>query len=324
MTLIIAGYEKQLEASSATTFFISDSAITRRSIVNGQTTGVKTLLTDYRKLYTKEITIHYPKFNNYSVFERYYEKQTIGKVVIAFAGGKDTAHHIINEIEIELSNIKVSFESDFETRLVANSAQNSFEVNNKYEHCWDLDRYYLNDIDKTLSHEFLASLIKGSIEKALVSARKFKLSKDDFDELKCQFITSLYCRVSKKHILYKYSIDEIMIDHILMPNVTMTIVPEDTIAFIGSGNYGQRLITTYQKYLISPDRIRKSQNRYYSDVLHSIYGNEYHSSYKFLLPKFIDIVRECQLAENPIIDFPVHSITMDDTNVTFYNHITNE
>lgn len=324
MTLIIAGYEKQSESSNETTFFISDSAITRRSIVNGQTTGVKTLLTDYRKLYTKEIIIHYPKFNNEGVFERYYEKQTIGKVVIAFAGGKDTAHHIINEIEIGLSNIKVSFESDFEVRLVANSAQNSFEVKRKYENCWDLDRYHLDNIDRTLSHEFLASLIKGSIEKALISARKFKLSKDDFQELKCQFITSLYCRVRRKHFLYKFNIDEIMIDHILMPNVTMTIVPGNTIAFIGAKNYGQRLIATYQNYLISPDRIRKNENRYSTDILGSIYGVEYHSSYNFLLPKFIDIVRECQLAENPIIDFPVHSMTMDDTNVTFYNHKNND
>ncbi|APS35688.1 MULTISPECIES: hypothetical protein [Serratia] len=324
MTLIIAGYEKN-QFSSDGTFFISDSAITRTiKDSKGDLLEVKTLLNGYRKLFAYEITVHYPKFDNSGFFERFYEKRNFGKCVVAFAGGKDTAHYILSEIELNLRNIKLSFDDNYLINVVNRYNESSLEKN-RYLKGWNVDEYNLDSIDHLLTKEFVSESIRNSIETALASAREYKLDKSDFDDLKCEFIASIYCRKSSEHFLYKYTIGLELEYGIYVPQVKMEKVAKNTIAFIGVRKYGEQLIELHEGFISNPENTVSLSGHYIDiigeylddkDELCSDDWKEMKSPFSYLLSEFMDVVTECCNEMNRVIDFPVFTLRIDQGDIS--------
>ncbi|ELZ5062551.1 hypothetical protein UYK21_005350 [Enterobacter hormaechei] len=317
MTLIIGGYEIN-EFEDGATFIIADSAITRmttykNSTDNKKTTEVKTLLNGYRKFYEIDLKIKHPKFNNSGFFEKYHKIETYGKCVIAFAGGKDTAHHIINSIELSLSNLKIALGDSISIYLVPMGNKTPQEINTSYGQCWDVDFYNFRNVHLLLDKNFISTLIKDVISESVNSARKYKIDEEGIKDLECEFLVSIYCEKTRRNYLFKYTVTKQMSGDIFVPAVEMREVGRNELVYIGVPEYGNEMIKCHHEFINSPDFSKLTQcEGLDSDKLEFV---ENKSIFNFMIIKFIDVVKGCSDDNYKIIDFPVFGLNIDRTKI---------
>lgn len=325
MTLIIGGYEIN-EFENGPIFMIADSAITRvtihKSSINSEKTiDVKTLLNGYRKFYAVDLKIKHPKFNNSGFFEKYHEIKTYGKCVIAFAGGKDTAHHIINSIQLSLSNLKIALGDSKSVYLVPMGNKTPQEIIKPYAQSWDVDSYNFRDEHLLLDKKFISTLIKDVISESVSSARKYKIDEEGIQDLECKFLVSIYCEKTRENYLFKYSVIKKLSDNIFELDVKMKEVGRNELAYIGVLEYGEKMVQCHHDFINSPKLSMLTQ-------CESLFSEnfdiaEYKSIHNFMYLKFIEIVRKCSDDNYKIIDFPVFSLNIDSNKIDLSTY-TNE
>ncbi|HBR3602099.1 TPA: hypothetical protein L9T05_004934 [Klebsiella pneumoniae] len=317
MTLIIGGYEIN-EFEDVTTFIIADSAITRITTYknptnNEKTTEVKTLLNGYRKFYAIDLKIKHPKFNNSGFFEKYHEILTYGKCVIAFAGGKDTAHHIINSIQLNLSNLKIALGDSTSIYLVPMGNDTPQEIIKSYAQCWDVDLYDFSDVHLLLDKKFISTLIKRVISESVSSAREYKIDEEGIKDLECEFLVSIYCEKTRRNYLFKYAVTKKMSGDIFVPDVEMREIGRNELVYIGVPEYGKEMIKCHHEFISSPDFSKVIQCEGLGSDNFELIANQ--SIFNFMKIKFNEVVKKCSDNNYKIIDFPVFGLNIDRTKV---------
>ncbi|WP_337016405.1 hypothetical protein [Pantoea agglomerans] len=310
MTLIVAGYERS-GFDKGKLFFISDSAITR-VIYNPATQEryVKTLLSGYRKVFKYNLIVRIPKFDSQGGFVSYYYKQEFGSCLIAFAGGKDTAHYVLSQIDINLANLKLSLDNGLN---VVTMATPTFTQSNKV---YDLDAYDISRLDNYIDFDLQHKAIETAIKDALSSARTYKLDYSDIYDLKCQFIAGIYCNKNRRHYLVKYVVDMIEVDGYYIPEITSHVVPEGEITFIGMKNHGESMKIEYQEYLKDP----KSKKDIPEEGSELKIWDDWYSSVPRLLEKFKDLIDIAKSNNEKEIDYPLHSFLMDQSSIMMHTY----
>jgi hypothetical protein len=182
-------------------FAASDSTITS----NGTT-----LLGGFRKVYSVPVKIWKPYFvrqNFHSYREVYYESECF----IAIAGSTLTAQHVLNCISEHLGKLRISYE-----RASTGEKSGKYVVirhcqkNILHENCtlWGEDTFTQNDYKNIEDADSVSKTIEYSINEALSSARKYKLSESALNSMYTEFAAGIYCPISKKHKLYTYKMDK--------------------------------------------------------------------------------------------------------------------
>ncbi|WP_086480464.1 hypothetical protein [Oceanospirillum sanctuarii] len=216
MTLVIAGYEheKSVDYSRFSDearpyvpemkvdglFAIADSAITSHQ-------GGRTILNGFRKVYEMEARLWKPDFmpdGSFRGYSQVYEKRPF---FIGFAGSTLTAQHILNSISEHLGRLRISY------------SREGFSDAIKYEvirHCqknpldsrgisnWDDDTFLDNDFKGLLKGEVIANFVEYSINEALHSASRYKLSMAEFEAMHTEFVCGTWCPYEKRHELYLF------------------------------------------------------------------------------------------------------------------------
>lgn len=214
MTLLIAGYEheKSLDLSEFFVgaqpyvpemnvnglFAISDSAIT----VPG---GSKTLLSGFRKVYVIEARLWEPEFYPDGSFIRYSSVHDRQVLFIGFAGSTLTAQHILNCVSEHLENLRISCST--ESGQIKYKAIRHCEPNpltSPYPTRWDEDTFTLRDFSDLLAGSVIADTVEHSINRALASASRHKLSIEEFDTMHTDLVCGLWCPTLRRHELYLF------------------------------------------------------------------------------------------------------------------------
>ncbi len=210
MTLIIAGHkfekgfswdesDKSLEPRGI--FVASDSAITT---VNG-----KILLGGFKKVYTIPIRIYLPYFVD-STFHSYKSVFYESNCFVAIAGSTLTAQHVINLITEHLSNLQISYfppsktEMKGEYKVLRHCEENPLKEGAGVN-VWDENIFYNENLSNIVEGDVFNDVIEHSINKALVSARKYKLDEDSLRQMYTEFASGVYCPRSQSHTLFRYT-----------------------------------------------------------------------------------------------------------------------
>ena len=216
MTLVIAGYEheKSIDLSEFSTearphipkmhvngiFAIADSAITRNE-------GSKTLLNGFRKVYEMEAKLWKPDFMPNGSFRDYYHTHESRKFFIGFAGSTLTAQHILNNISEHLGKLRISCaREDYSgplTYKVIRHCQANPLIASKVTH-WGDDTFTDRDFEGLLTGEVIADFVEYSINNALLSASRYKLSMNDFQEMQTDLVCGVWCPYAQRHELYQF------------------------------------------------------------------------------------------------------------------------
>lgn len=251
MTLIIAGYEysKSLDYSlfldepteSHTPkmeidglFVVADSAITSHA-------GGRTLLNGFRKVHSIEAKLWKPYFMPDGSFRDYLEVYETRNLFIAFAGSTLTAQHIINSITEHLSNLRISYErenGDGEIKYnVIRHCQKNPLTSGSFPSYWDNDTFLSRDFQWLLTGEVIASTIEYSMNDALRSAGKYKLSLQEFNAMHTEIVAGVWCPASKRHELHVYRmLSKAGDDGVLVAYTSKALVPPDQIVVLGMRN----------------------------------------------------------------------------------------
>ena len=216
MTLVIAGYDytKSIDYSKYSDdpsikyvpsmevnglFVVADSAITSHS-------GGRTLLNGFKKVHTMEAKLWKPYFMPDGSFRSYHEVFDSRPLFVAFAGSTLTAQHVINSISGHLEALRISYERQRFTDPVKYNVVRHCQRNPLYESAsyWDDDTFTDRDFEGLLSGEVISDTIEYSINDALMSAGRYKLSMDEFQAMHTEIVAGFWCPVSKSHELYVF------------------------------------------------------------------------------------------------------------------------
>lgn len=219
MTLVIAGYEheKSIDLSEFSTeakpyvpemhvngiFAIADSAITTHQ-------GGRTLLNGFRKVYEMEAKLWKPDFMPDGLFRDYLDICESRKFFVGFAGSTLTAQHILNSISEHLGKLRIS--------CIRENTNGPL----KYEvirHCqanplvspiityWGDDTFTDRDFKGLLTGEVIANFVEYSINNALFSASKYKLSMEEFQAMRTDLVCGVWCPYARRHELYQFTME---------------------------------------------------------------------------------------------------------------------
>lgn len=251
MTLVIVGHEKvkdgysqvwahkeesKISLRSEGLFAVSDSVIT----ANG-THGEKPILSGLRKIHHVPIKLWKPCFVG-EYFRDYFEVYIETGCFIAFSGSTLTATHALNIIIEHLAKFQISYKSCRE-----NSSPGEYIVQRHCEYnelrdspgvvLWDEDMFLPRHFEGLLSFEFIASIIEHSINAALKSAKKYRLSREDLDLMSTDFAAGIYCPRRASHHIFVYRMKERQNeDGIIEVFTEGEEVPEDQVAVLGMRN----------------------------------------------------------------------------------------
>lgn len=184
----------QLEISGI--YFAADSAIT---------SGGKTLLNDFRKIYPVRVGLWRPYFAG-GIFRGYAEEFLKFDVAIAFAGSTLSAQHYLNVITKHLANLRISYKkgcASIKYTVLLDCQENPLESGGyaKFED----DTFLYTHFKGILTAEYISTVVLHSIKKGVSSARQYKLSEDEFKSLFVEMALGVECPSTKKHHLYKYT-----------------------------------------------------------------------------------------------------------------------
>lgn len=249
MTLIIAGYEYSkstnflLYAEEGVVppppsmdldglFVVADSAITAHK-------GGRTLLNGFRKVHCIEAKLWKPYFMPDGSFKDYLEVYDTRQLFVAFAGSTLTAQHIINSITEHLSNLRISYRRENEIGTIRYDVIRHCQLNALFSDLsyWDDDTFLDSDFKELLTGEVIANTIEYSMNEALRSATRYKISIDEFNAMQTELVAGIWCPVRKRHELYLYRmLRKRGADGVLVAYTESSLVPENQVAVLGMRN----------------------------------------------------------------------------------------
>ncbi|HHX8689250.1 hypothetical protein [Vibrio alginolyticus] len=224
MTLIIAGHtlERGFREESSNfergLFVSSDSNITQNNVV---------LVHGFRKVYevpvrVKALNFCGEWFNGYSGVRNEY------KAFVAFAGSSLVAQHIMNSIENHLGELYPTIVNG-EYQL-AMSCETRKHLNQGY---YSQDMFLDSDLENLVSAQYLAEVVKHSIEAVIASANGRGQMARLFSAYQAEFIFGVECPESREHCLYQYEIIEEVDGMYSNAIVAVDNIPKGSVAVIG-------------------------------------------------------------------------------------------
>ena len=211
-------------------FVVADSAITSQE-------GSRTLLNGFRKIHSLEAKLWMPDFYPDGSFNTYLQVYETRSLFIAFAGSTLTAHHILNTITEHLSALRISYTRQQNTGKIQYCIIRHCQVNPliKYEPAyWDDDTFLRQDFENLLTGKVIAEIIEHSMNTALRSAARYKLSMVEFNSMRTEMVAGVWCPVLQSHELYAYRmLSKQGEDGVLTAYTEAALVPPDEVVVLG-------------------------------------------------------------------------------------------
>ncbi|MCU9949256.1 hypothetical protein [Pseudomonas sp. PDM13] len=223
MTLVIAGHSMQ-DSSFGTSkstfcdgvFFVSDSNITQKGNV---------LVSGFKKVIETPVRVAGLNFLG-EWFNGYLGYDYEDSCAIAFAGSTLVAQHIMNSIRNHLSDLKPTY-VDGKYQLAMPCETKKFLYGD-----YDTDMFQKRHLGKNhlLTANFIASVMKHSVQSVLERAKKHQNMKRMFSAYQAEFILGVRCPETNKYHVYQY---EILPDQASEAVVGMEEIHEGQVAVIG-------------------------------------------------------------------------------------------
>jgi hypothetical protein len=248
MTLIIAGHEQaadpwqQVWAQSDAVgdkklakdglFAVADSVIT----IMGSG-GLTPILSGHRKIHGIPIKLWKPYFVC-EYFQSYPAPHFETECFMAFAGSTLTASHSLNMVTEHLSQLRISY-SRTSTPLTPGSyiVQRHCEYNiledPKASGRWAEDMFLDSDIEGLLTAEYISQVVEHSLNKAVESARKHRLSEDSFRNMHTDFMLGVHCPKNDTHHLFTYRMRAKLVAGVYEPYMERAEVGPEKVAVLG-------------------------------------------------------------------------------------------
>ncbi|WP_097107488.1 hypothetical protein [Nitrosomonas ureae] len=172
-------------------------------------------------------------------FRDYQEVHIETGCFIAFSGSTLTATHALNTITEHLAKLQISYKSSRESSypgeyIVQRHCEYNELKNSPGVVLWDDDMFLPKHFEGLLSYEFIASTIEHSINVALKSAKKYRLSREELDLMSTDFAAGIYCPRRESHHIFVYRMKERQNEDGLIEVFTEgEEVSEDQVAVLG-------------------------------------------------------------------------------------------
>lgn len=221
MTLVIVGHEKKKDGWASAwgndsapmkvrndgLFAVSDSVIT----VNG-TNGETPLLSGLRKIHSVAIKFWKPYFVG-GYFRDYLEVASTSECFVAFAGSTLTATHALDIISEHLGKLHISYKRKpgrFEpgTYVVQRHCEYNDIRDTQEVIRWDEDMFMPPDLATLFTADYVSEVIEHSINVALKSAKRYRLTRQALALMKTDFAAGLHCPVTETYRLFEYRMKE--------------------------------------------------------------------------------------------------------------------
>lgn len=158
--------------------------------------------------------------------------------MVAFAGSTLTAYHVVNSISEHLDGLRIGYErgrvlsSGRYVALMECQPNALLEAPGTDE--WADDMFLDSDFEGLLSAEKIADFIGHAINHALSSAKKHRLSREEVEEMRTDFIVGIHCPATGVHKLYKYEMSQATnVDGLIEVFAERSEIPEGDVAVIG-------------------------------------------------------------------------------------------
>lgn len=252
MSLVIVGYdyEKFYDSRMDTGIFaIADSAITTNQ---GQTT----LLSGFRKVYEMEAKIWKPYFNIDGTFRSYLDVYNTCPILVGFAGSTLIAQHILNSITGHIEKLRichVKHTSPIEYQIINPCEPNPLSSNGLA--VWEDDTFLDSDFTDLTKGETIANSIEHSINHALKSASKYRLSMEEYRAMTVDIVCGLWCPYKNEYQIYIYRMESgTDADGALFPYTKKELLDKDKVAVLGMRNkFDDKAQSTYEEALADLD-----------------------------------------------------------------------
>lgn len=214
-------------------YIVSDSAIT-------SVDGSKTILGEFKKIYPVDIRVRRPEFDPGGYFRGYGRVYEERPAIIGFAGSTLTAQHILTEVRASLRSLMISClprngPGHIHYCICSPGEPNELHQPNRV---WEDDAFTDADFPGLLTSDVIAEVVLRSMDRALQSARKYKLTAEDFVGLRTELLLGTWC-TSGGHRLFKLEMQEVEVDGYLMATVKLTEIPRNQIGAIGLPGFDQ-------------------------------------------------------------------------------------
>lgn len=248
MTLIIAGHEQaadpwqriwansddpgETKLAKEGLFAVADSVIT----IMGSG-GLTPILSGHRKIHGIPIKLWKPYFVG-EYFRSYPSPHFETECFMAFAGSTLTASHSLNLVSEHLSQLRISYRRAT-TPLTPGSyiVQRHCEYNiledPKVSGLWSEDMFLDSEIDGILTAEYISQVVEHSLNKAVESARKHRLSEDSFKNMHTDFLLGVHCPKNNTHHLFTYRMRAKLVAGIYEPYMDRAEIEPDKVAVLG-------------------------------------------------------------------------------------------
>lgn len=234
---MISGIPRQIKTATAKSqrdsglFSIADSVITTIG-----TAGKVPLLKGFKKIVNIPIKLWQPYFVA-GAFKNYNSTFIECECFVAFAGSTLTSQHVINLISNHLSELRIDYKKNgkgYNYVVVMNCEENTLASTSKYT-MYDDDLFIPErDYTKILTADVIVNIVEHSINKALNSAKEFRLSEQAFQEMYTEFTLGINCPVTNKDVIYQFEMDKKMNENgVYDVFVNKKLIAEDQVSIIG-------------------------------------------------------------------------------------------
>lgn len=216
-------------------FSIADSVITT---IGGA--GKIPLLKGFKKIVNMPIKLWKPYFVG-SNFRGYFSTFLECECFIAFAGSTLTSQHVLNLISNHLSELRIDYRSkrvgsgDF---IVVKSCDHNELISTASFSQYD-DDLFIPDKDYAglLTADVIVDVVEHSINKALSSAKEFRLSEKAFNEMYTEFTLGINCPATGEDVIYQFDMDKrLNSDGVFEVFVNKQRIAENQVSIIGMRN----------------------------------------------------------------------------------------
>ncbi|SDY72899.1 hypothetical protein [Nitrosomonas sp. Nm33] len=263
MTLVIVGHEIRADGYSEVwaknknsqkiilrsegLFAVADSIIT---------SGGSPILSGLRKIHSIPLKLWKPYFVH-EYFRDYLETYIDTECFVAFSGSTLTATHALNNISTHLGNLQISCEPRRKEFIpVKYIVQRHCEYNILRDSneviLWGEDMFLNHDFEKLLTAQYIAEVIEHSINNALKSAKKYRLTAEEVQNMRSDFAAGIFCPTTKQHYLFLYRMRERMVNNIVEVFTEREEIGNDRVAVLGMRDkFEERAQKTYCEALKS-------------------------------------------------------------------------
>lgn len=277
MTLVIAGYDYERSfqyvwgggrdtepgMDLCGLFVVADSAITSHG-------GGRTLINGFKKIYRVSANLWKPYFMQDGSFKDYFEIHEKRDVFVAFAGSTLTAQHIINSITAHLENLRISFGRNEDGSIYYNAlrhCQKNPLVTNEASR-WDDDTFLPADFDGILTGELISKTTEYSINEALLSAGRYKLSMEEFQAMRTDLVLGLWCPYRKRYELHLYRmLQRSGADGVLHAYTEGRLLAPNEIAVLGMRTFEADAQTEFDNSIRNQSSPSAALNRFLKDAI---------------------------------------------------------